>query len=36
VLVILAALSQGPRVLFRHPAPFLLATIAVIAWWGAA
>jgi hypothetical protein len=36
VVVIIAALSQGPRGLFRHPAPFLLATIAVIAWWGAA
>ena len=36
VLVVIAALSQGPRGLFRHPAPFLLATIAVIAWLGAA
>jgi len=36
VVVIIAALSQGPRGLFRHPAPFLLTTIAVIAWWGAA
>jgi len=37
VVVIIAARSQGPRGLFRHPAPFLLAaTIAGIAWWGAA
>lgn len=36
VLVIIAALSQGPRALFRHPAPLLLTAIAVFAWWGTA
>ena len=25
----------GPRALLRHPAPVMLAAVAVLAWWGA-
>jgi hypothetical protein len=30
------ALAQGPRGLFRHPAPIGLTLVAVLAWWGVA
>ena len=29
------AFVQGPRSLFRHPAPAVLTAVAVLAWWGA-
>jgi len=35
VLVVGAAHRRFPRSLFRHPAPALLALVAVLAWWGA-
>ena len=34
-LAVGGAFVQGPRALFRHPAPVLLTTITVLAWWGA-
>ena len=34
-LAVGGAFAQGPRALFRHPAPVLLTTITVLAWWGA-
>jgi hypothetical protein len=33
-LAVGGALVRGPRALIRHPAPFLLTTVAVLAWWG--
>jgi hypothetical protein len=36
LLVIISALLQGPRALFRHPAPLALTAVAILAWWGAA
>jgi hypothetical protein len=30
------AFAQGPRSLFRHPAPVGLTAVAVLAWWGIA
>jgi hypothetical protein len=34
-LAVGSAFAQGPRALFRHPAPALLTCVAVLAWWGA-
>ncbi len=31
----LAAYTQSPRSLFRHPAPAVLTATAALAWWGA-
>lgn len=31
-----AALTRSPRAFFRHPAPILLSSVAILAWWGVA
>lgn len=30
------AVARSPRSLLRHPAPLLLTSVAVLAWWGSA
>jgi hypothetical protein len=30
-----AAYARSPRLLVRHPAPFVLTATAALAWWGA-
>jgi hypothetical protein len=34
LVVVVSALSRGPKSLWRHPAPLMLTLTAALVWWG--